>query len=235
MGSKLKYNPFQGCIKTYQIMKQKLIALLKTLFASKGFNAKELESLADLVIGQHTLTDDSTDQDLNAAANAAKPTADFVQSVASRQVTDAKKPKPVENPTPKTEDEPKPEDDKDVPAWAKALAKSVETIGQGLQTLQSEKVGNTRRDLYAKTLEGTSDVFKAKALKDFDRMTFKDDEDFNSYLAEATEDAKGFIQDEANNGLGNDRPAGGAGGSNSGTKREATEAEVDAAFANLRI
>ncbi len=79
-------------------MKQKLIALLKTSFANKGFNAKELESLADLIIGQNSLTDDSADENLTIAVTAAKPMADFVQSVASRQVTDVVKPKPVDTP-----------------------------------------------------------------------------------------------------------------------------------------
>jgi len=189
-------------------MKQKLIALLKTSFASKGFNQKELEALADLVIGQHTLTDDSTDEDLTTAVTAAKPTADFVQSVASRQVSDVKKPKPVETPTEPVEPA-KPVTTDDMPEWAKGLVTSVGALAQGLQAIQAEKVGNTRRDQYAKTLEGTSDAFKAKALKDFDRMSFKDDEDFNSYLTDATEDAKGFIQEEANNNLGGDRPTGG--------------------------
>ncbi|RYF26563.1 MAG: hypothetical protein EOO42_01290 [Flavobacteriales bacterium] len=90
-----------------------------------------------------------------------------------------------------------------------------------------KEVATTRREQYAKTLEGTSEAFKTKALKDFDRMAFKDDEDFSSYLTDATEDAKLFIQDEANVGLGNDRPAGGV-GQPAGGKKEATTAEVDA-------
>lgn len=215
-------------------MKNKLIALLKTLYASKGFNAKELESLADLVISQNSLTEESTAEDLQTASEAAKPTADFVQSVASRQVSDVKKPKPADKPTdPADPAKPEPTPD-DMPAWAKALVQSNEALSKSLQALQAEKVGNTRRDQYAKALEGTSDAFKAKALKDFDRMTFKDDEDFTSYLADATEDAKGFIQDEANGGLGGDRPNGSGGEANK-NKKEATEAEVDAAFANLKI
>jgi len=216
-------------------MKIKLIALLKTSFASKGFNAKELESLADLIISQQSLTDESADEDLTTAVTNAKPVADFVQSVASRQVSDVKKPVKVET---TTTTETKEEVDPNETATDKALRlimKKLEKTEQQLASFGQEKVATTRREQYAKTLEGTSDVFKAKALKDFDRMAFKDDEDFTSYLTDATEDAKAFIQDEANQGLGNDRPVGGVGGNNASTKKEATEAEVDAAFANLRI
>lgn len=214
-------------------MKQKLIALLKTSFASKGFNAKELEALADLVIGQHTLTDESTDEDLSTAVTAAKPTADFVQSVASRQVSDVKKPKPVDTPA---DPAPAPTVDPNETATDKALRLIMEKLEKQEQTIAAfgqEKVATTRREQYAKTLEGTSDAFKAKALKDFDRMSFKDDEDFSSYLADATEDAKGIIQEAANDGLVNDRPVGGAGGKDAKTVKVATDAELDAVMENL--
>ncbi|AMR34142.1 hypothetical protein A0256_23170 [Mucilaginibacter sp. PAMC 26640] len=95
-----------------------------------------------------------------------------------------------------------------------------------------EKVTTTRREQYAKALEGTSDTFKAKALKDFDRMAFKDDEDFTSYLADATEDAKGFVQEAANGGLGGDRPTGGAGGNDKKVK-VATKEEIDAIMQSI--
>ena len=188
-------------------MKQKLIALLKTSFASKGFNAKELEALADLVIRQHTLTDESTDEDLSTAVTAAKPTADFVQSVASRQVSDVKKPAKVEEPA-KKEDSAEPATPTDMPEWAKGLLTSVGALTQGLAAIQTEKVGNTRREQYAKTLEGTSEAYQKAALKNFDRMNFTDDEDFSTYLSEATEDAKVFVQEESNTNLGLDRPVG---------------------------
>lgn len=209
-------------------MKLKLIALLKTSFANKGFNAKELESLADLIIGQHTLTDDSADEDLTTAVTSAKPMADFVQSVASRQVTDVVKPKPVETPVVTTPVVPV--IDPNETATDKALRLIMEKLEKQEQTIAAfgqEKVATTRREQYAKTLEGTSEAFKTKALKDFDRMSFKDDEDFTSYLTDATEDAKIFIQEETDKGLGGERPVGGV-FQPAGGKKEATPTEVDA-------
>jgi len=122
-------------------MKLKLIALLKTSFASKGFNAKELESLADLIISQQSLTDESADDDLTTAVTNAKPVADFVQSVASRQVSDVVKPKPAEPAKPVEPAKPtEPVTTDDMPEWAKALVTSTQALAQGLQAIQTEKV-----------------------------------------------------------------------------------------------
>lgn len=208
-------------------MKQKLIALLKTSFASKGFNQKELESLADLVISQQSLNEESADEDLTTAVTNAKPVADFVQSVASRQVSDVKKPAKVDEPAnpanPAKPAEPTKTDD--MPEWAKGLVTSIGSLTQGLAAINAEKVGNTRREQYAKTLEGTSEAYKTEALADFDLLNFKDDTHYSEWLGKKAESVKVFIQDEANNNLGGDRPGGGAGGKT--TTKEASKEEVD--------
>jgi len=108
------------------------------------------------------------------------------------------------------------------------IMEKLEKQEQVIASFGQEKVVNTRREQYAKALEGTSEAFKTKALKDFDRLSFKDDTDFTEWLTESTEDAKGFAQAEANDGLGGFKPVGGAGG-NAGTKKEASAAEVEAA------
>jgi hypothetical protein len=131
---------------------------------------------------------------------------------------------------------PPPEVDPNETATDKALRLIMEKLEKQDAVIASfgkEKVANTRREQYAKALEGTSDAFKAKALKDFDRMNFKDDDDFNGYLTDATEDAKSFIQEDANNGLGGDRPVGGSGGDTK--KAEASQAEIDAVFPNFKL
>lgn len=208
-------------------MKQKLIALLKTSFASKGFNAKELESLADLLISQQSLTDESTDEDLTTVVTNAKPVADFVQSVASRQVSDVKKPKV--DPVTTTTDVKADVDPNETPT-EKMLRQALEGITAltaEVANIKGEKVATTRKSQYEKALEGVSDSVKAGLLEDFDLLNFKDDEQFNGWLEKKTESAKGFIQDEANSGLGNDRPAGGNG------KPVAGEKEVSPAMKEL--
>lgn len=183
--------------------------MLKTLFASKGFSQKALEGLAEILAPN--LTEESTTEELTAAIEGLKPMTDIMQSEINRQVNEAKKPK-AEDPKPvKPVEEPvKPAaPSEDMPEWAKALVTSTQALAQGLQAIQTEKIGNTRREQYAKALEGTSEAYKAKALKDFDRLSFKDDEDFTSWLTESSEDAKVFAQEETNENLGGDRPVGG--------------------------
>lgn len=212
-------------------MKQKLIALLKTLFASKGFNAKELEGLADIAIKQQNLTDDSTDEDLTAASEAIKPLADFTQSVASRQVTDVKKPKPVD---PKPDDTPAPDDvpNPNETATEKMLRQLLE--GQKAQAaelaaLKGEKVTNTRKATVESKLANVDDKFKAATLKAFGRMKFETQEEFDEYLTELETDAKDFVKVEGSEDGISDvfRPAGGVGTPKGG--KEASAAEVDAA------
>jgi hypothetical protein len=116
----------------------------------------------------------------------------------------------------------------------KALMAKVDKQEQVIARIGQKEVATTRREQYAKALEGTSEAFKAKALKDFDRMSFKDNEDFASYLTDATEDAKVFIQEDANSGLGGDRPTGGAGGATEKTKQKvASKEEIDAIMQSI--
>jgi hypothetical protein len=217
-------------------MKQKLIALLKTSFASKGFNAKELDSLADLLIAQNVITETSTDEDLATAVTGAAPVADFVQSVASRQVSDAVKPKPVEPVTvPVVPNVPVVDPNEDPTAKAlRLIMEKLEKQEQTISQMGSEKVATTRREQYIKTLEGTPEAYKTEALKDFDRLSFKDDADYTEWLGGKTESVKVIVQEAANGGLGGDRPNGGAGGSNASTKvKLASDNELDAVMENL--
>ena len=207
--------------------------MLKTLFASKGFNAKELDGLADLVIAQNTLTDDSTDQDLQTAADAAKPTADFVQSVASRQVTDVKKPKPVETIVTTTEQNTD-VDPNETPS-DKALRLIMEKLEKqelAIAAFGQEKVTNTRKEALLKTLEGLPETFRELKLESFEGKSFKDDDEFNSFIEKTKTQSAGFVQEESNAGLGNDKPAGGKGG-NAGAVKLASDTELDAVMENL--
>lgn len=188
--------------------------MLKTLFASKGFSQKALEGLADILVPN--LTEESTTEELTAAITGLQPMTDIMQSEINRQVNDAKKPKPAD---PKPEPTPEPGKPAPAPEGETPEQKSLRLILEKLEkqdatiaAMQSEKVGNTRREQYAKALEGTSEAYKTKALKDFDRLSFKDDADFTDWLTESTEDAKVFVQEETNAGLGGERPAGGTGG-----------------------
>lgn len=75
-------------------------------------------------------------------------------------------------------------DGDDMPAWAKALTEEV-------KALRSDKTKNTRRSSLAEALKDVKDESKADFLKLYDRMSFKDDEDFNNWLEN---DVKEFVE-----------------------------------------
>lgn len=63
-------------------MKKKLIQVLKTLYASKGFKANELEELADVL--SSSLKEDSTDEEISNVANGAASYVNMLQKVGNR-------------------------------------------------------------------------------------------------------------------------------------------------------
>lgn len=63
-------------------MKKKLIQVLKTLYASKGLKANELEELADIL--SSSLKEDSTDEEISNVANGAASYVNMLQKVGNR-------------------------------------------------------------------------------------------------------------------------------------------------------
>jgi len=123
--------------------------------------------------------------------------------------------------------------DPEMPAWAKALIVSTQALAKGFESIQGEKLTSTRKQQYEKALEGTSDAFKAKALKDFNKMKFETDEEFTEFLTESETDAADFIQEESNNGLKNQTPARSV-KNIPGKVKPATDAELDEVMNSIR-
>jgi hypothetical protein len=221
-------------------LKIKIAARLKAKAAGVNLSQKRIDAI--VARAEKGLTDESDDAAIDANLTAIDELTPFKEIAALDDHQRAKEKKDAadkEAARLKAIEEgktPPPEVDPNETATDKALRLIMEKLEKQDAVIASfgkEKVTNTRREQYAKALEGTSDAFKAKALKDFDRMNFKDDDDFNGYLTDATEDAKSFIQEDANNGLGGDRPVGGAGGDTK--KAEASQAEIDAVFPNFKL
>ena len=85
-------------------IKERVLAAAKTSFAKYGLKGKELEKLADVIVAQKGLTDESKDEDVNDAVTGYTSSMELLQSVANRYATDVEKKyegyvKPVEPPT----------------------------------------------------------------------------------------------------------------------------------------
>jgi len=211
-------------------LKIKTAARLKALFAGVALSKKSVDAIGDQLT-KAGLTDESTDEEIDVKLNERnalfsfedqKKFDDYQVGKATKDAADkeAKRLSDIAaGKTPEIEELPA-----DTPEWAKAFMKvqkeETEALKAKLAAFDGEKVTNTRREQYTKSMEGKSPEFIAAELKKFDRMTFKDDEDFMTVLTD-------FTQEVANSDLGVDRPAGGHGGSVGG-KKEATAAEVDA-------
>ena len=107
-----------------------------------------------------------------------------------------------------------------------ALERQVAQLAQGMQKLtgmfaemQAEKTTKTRRQQYEELFEGVDEKTKSRYLRDFDRMQFKDDEDYENWLTERTAEiseelkALGIDGNPANDNNANngDQPQQGAG------------------------
>jgi len=114
---------------------------------------------------------------------------------------------------------------------AKPLVESVQALQAEIQTIKSTKTAETRKSRLEETLKEANPKYKESILKAFARMNFEKDDDFDAYLAEVSEDAKGFVQDEADKGLSDLSKIGGAKGGKA--PKEATQEELNAILGPL--
>lgn len=176
-------------------MKEKVLQAMKPKVASLGFTTEELESAATQIAG--TLQEDATEDRINAQVDAVIPFLKLSQSAATRIVNAQKKKE--EKPKKETEKEAgseNPEEDK-----FDKLLKVIEEQNKKIDSLVNKDVTATRRNAYAAKLKELPDEIQKTKLKDFDRMNFKDQEDFDSFMTEVDEDIPAIVQGLANKGL----------------------------------
>lgn len=115
-------------------------------------------------------------------------------------------------------------DDKDTPAWAKALIESNKALNEKIMAIEQGKTIDNRKQSLIKKLEGVDELFSKTTLKNFDKMNFDSEEEFEKFLEEVENDSAEFTQNLSDKGLGSiSRPL--LGGSLS--SKEASKEEVD--------
>jgi hypothetical protein len=230
-------------------MKEKILALLQAQFA--GVRKDGLNHIANVLAFQVNTEDEAktlagklTAEQVNSFIADWRKEADAEISKANKTCEDGlrkkydfteKKTEPA-NPTP-------PEPDKagnfDAAAVQKLIMDSIATATKPLlekvAAFESGNIAKTRlQALNDKLKDCYDDNFKAKALKDFARMTFETDEAFTEYLTDTEVDIKAVNQHLADNGMANFKPPrvnNGGGGSG----KEATDAEISAIMDKLPI
>lgn len=67
-----------------------------------------------------------------------------------------------------------------------ALTETVSTLTGTITKMQQDRTAKTRRQQYEELFEGVDEKVKNRYLRNFDRLSFKDDNDFNEWLEEMT-------------------------------------------------
>ena len=126
------------------------------------------------------------------------------------------------------------DDNDSTPAWAKSLTDAIKSLGDKVSSLERGKVSDGRRIKLQELLKDTG-KFGERKLKEFDRIadTFKDDEEFDQYFDEASEDLDAYNQERADAGLSKlGKPGAGSphnkGGDEPEKPAELTDEELDA-------
>lgn len=68
----------------------------------------------------------------------------------------------------------------------KQLTESMQMLTGMMTKMQTERTEKTRRQQYEELFEGVDEKTKKRYMRDFDRLSFKDDEDFENWLTEKT-------------------------------------------------
>jgi len=179
-------------------MKEKLLALLQTKFA--GVRKDGLNQLATIMALTVTTDEEATsavdkltEQSVGQFVTDWRKDVDSEISKANKTYEDGLRkkydfkekgiPSPPPPPTPSTE--------LNADAIAAIVQKAIEPFASELNSIKTNKVVETRKQLLAKELEVLDEGFRTPYLNAFDRMNFKDDEDFNAHLSNVkTEVAK---------------------------------------------
>ena len=199
-------------------MKNKILELLKPKFEGVsetilGRIADKLSKTAKTDEDVNTLVEGVTFQQILESYGDSRATEAQQSAVANYEKKHGLKDGKSVKTEPKTEPkaEPKTEND-DVPAWAKALIDSNNSLKSELEAIKGEKTTNKRKSELDKVLNKAPEKIRQRYTKDFERMSFKDDEDFNAWIGDITPDVEAITNEYNTKGGVVRRPKSGGGG-----------------------
>jgi len=190
-------------------MKGKILSALKAAHAD--FSAQTYDVVATNLANTGLVTDENLQDIVSKSLNSLQAT----QAEADRRVSKLQKEnqelktkleaKPEEKKEEETSPENKKEDGKEPDVWEQRfnkLAELVEKQNQSIEGLYKEKQTSSRKTGYeALFTDVKDDKIKANKLAAFDRLSFKDDEDYNAFLESEKEFISGFVQSQATESL----------------------------------
>ena len=192
--------------------KTKLVLnVLKLKSKALGFSKEELEGIAADVANNFDLDEEASDEDVNAEiekqVDAVIPFLKIAQKTAQRTIQNFKDSiddnddDDVSNGTGIKNNHKKDEEaQKEIPVWAQALIEQNKALQTEILCIKSDNVANGRR-AKLKALLKDKGTFGRTVLKNFDRMKFNDETEFDDFYDGVIEDLAAIDQERANEGL----------------------------------
>ena len=115
----------------------------------------------------------------------------------------------------------------DMPAWAKVLIDGQTKLNERLDGIEKGKQADVRKSKFLDTIKDAPDKFRERAEKAYNRYTFKDDEDFESYIEELLEEVEEAKSDEQTKGAIVTPPKGGNKGGKDYKPSAAMQARIE--------
>lgn len=211
-------------------MKEKIKARLKAKFSGVNLSQKRMDAIADKLAKK--LTDESEESEIDEALDDLNEIYSFSDMAKSDDRARSDEAKKKANPSQPKEDPAKTEEDENVPAWAKSIIEQNKIYAEKLSNLEAGKTAESRRVQLEKKLENAPEKIKDSYLKQFERMSFKDEEDFTGYISDVETQVTELAQEFSNNGLKSFGTAKTSGGKGS-TEKAASKEEADAVVKDI--
>jgi hypothetical protein len=209
-------------------MKEKIIARLRALFPGVNLSKSRIDAICNA--DKLSITEETEETEIDQKLKDLNELVSFSEIAKNDDWIRAAKAKEKKDPNqepanPKNQDPEKPEEAGLSPE-VKALMETVKTLTQTVSTMQAGKTTESRKQILETKLKDAQPKFKEKILKDFSRMQFEKDEDFDAYLTETETDLTEFNQSLSDQGLGQSKapfqPAG------SGSSQTALKSDIEA-------
>ena len=179
-------------------LKAKILQALKTKYKPLGFGEKAFDSVATMLDATVT-EEDKIDEAVDGVESVLKA----FQGDADKRVTDAVKKAKTEKEDEKEkgkesvkEEAPKGED---VPSWAQGFIASQQALLEKVNRLEAGKTTDARKEALETMLKDMPESFRNMKLRDFSRMNFENDAEFDEYKTElesGLEQMKGIFSNE---------------------------------------
>lgn len=115
-----------------------------------------------------------------------------------------------------------------VPAWAKSLIQSNNSLREELSALKAGKVADTRKSTLDALLKDVPEKVRNNYTRNFNRMQFKDDADFNEWIEEISPEIEEATESQSASEGVVSRPKGGAKAGEDTKVNPYVQARVDA-------